>query len=53
MSIVTDFEPYALRIQLAFGRLIPIGVAGYASPARIAALITFALTPFTSSFLYF
>ena len=27
-SMVTDLEPYSLRIQLALGRLMPIGVAG-------------------------
>src|SRR5512139_4116038 len=50
-SIVTDLEPYFLRIQLAFGRLMPIGVEGKQSPPSAAAVMTLAETPLTSFFL--
>src|SRR5574344_623325 len=48
LPIVTDLEPYSLRIQSAFGRLMPMAVGGYWSPARTVTFITLAETPFTS-----
>src|ERR1035437_2152339 len=47
----TDLDPYCWRIQFEFGRLIPIGVVGAASPVSITAVITFAEIPFTFFFL--
>ena len=39
-------------IENESGKLMPIAVDGYKSPAKMAAVITLALTPFTSFFLY-
>ena len=49
--MVTLFEPCSRRTQSELGRLMPMAVEGYRSPASMAAVITLAETPFTFSFL--
>ena len=48
---LTDFEPCCVRIQSAFGRLMPIGVVGEQSPDSITTVITLPVMPLTSVFL--
>ena len=51
LARLTDFEPCCLRIQSAFGRLIPIGVAGAESPDSITTVMTRPVMPLTFAFL--
>ena len=44
---LTDFEPCCFRIQSAFGRLMPTGVAGAASPDSTTTVITLPVIPAT------
>src|SRR5688572_3041860 len=48
---LTDFEPCCARIHAEFGRLIPIGVAGEASPVSDTTMMALPVIPVTSAFL--
>ena len=52
LEIDTDLLPYCSRTSCSFGRLMPIGVTGPASPVSMTTSMTFAVIPCTFSLQY-